>query len=190
MDQIGDRHFSFWRGIISTYCRLYKPLPSSAQAYIHDRPTHSKPIQTDMLRIWMAWNQCQTMAHVMLQRSSPSLWLNTMSITSQACPINPQSNGLAEKYVQIVKNMFYKAKEEGKDLHKCLMVYCNTPLSSNLQSPMQILASRSARSNLPMSNAARKQKGSDCEHLRTQSKNEQVLSHDLHLDQVVMYQDP
>ena len=105
-------------------------------------------------------------------------------------PHYPQSNGLAEKYVQIVKSLFHKAKEEGKDLYQCLMVYCNTPLSSNLQSPMQILGSRSARSNLPMSNAARKQKGLDCEHLRTQCKNEQVPSHDLHLDQAVMYQDP
>ena len=105
-------------------------------------------------------------------------------------PHYPQSNGLAEKYVQIVKSLFHKAKEEGKDLYQCLMVYCNTPLSSNLRSPMQILGSRSARSNLPMSNAARKQKGLDCEHLRTQCKNEQVPSHDLHLDQAVMYQDP
>ena len=30
-------------------------------------------------------------------------------------PDYPQSNGLAEKYVQIVKWLFYKAKEEGKD---------------------------------------------------------------------------
>ena len=42
-----------------------------------------------------------------------------------------QSNGLAEKYIHIVKNLFYKAKEEGKDLFKCLMVYHNTPLSNN-----------------------------------------------------------
>ena len=113
---------------------------------------------------------------------------NVNHITS--LPHYLQSNGLAEKYVQIVKNLFHKAKEEGKDLYRCLMVYCNTPLSSNLQSPMQILASRSARSNLPMSNAARRQKSLDCEHLRTQCKNEQVPSHDLHLDQAVMYQDP
>ena len=51
-------------------------------------------------------------------------------------PHYPQSNGLAEKYVQIVKNLFHKAKEEGQDLHKCLMTYRNTPLSSTLQSPM------------------------------------------------------
>ena len=82
----------------------------------------------------------------------------------------PQSHGLAEKYVQIVKNLFYKAQEEGKDLFKCLMVYCNTPLSSSLRSPMQISSSRSARSGLPMSNAARKQLGLDCEDLRTKYK--------------------
>ena len=37
-------------------------------------------------------------------------------------------NGLAEKYVQIVKSLFYKAKEEGKEFYKCLMIYHNTPL--------------------------------------------------------------
>ena len=54
-------------------------------------------------------------------------------------PHYPQSNGLAEKYVQIVKNLFYKAKEEGTHLYKSLMIYKNTPLSHKLQSPMQIL---------------------------------------------------
>ena len=47
-----------------------------------------------------------------------------------------QSNGLAEKFVQIVKNMFYKEKEGGKDLFMCLMIYHNTPMTSSLQSPM------------------------------------------------------
>ena len=36
--------------------------------------------------------------------------------------------GLAEKYVQTVKNLFYKAQEEGADLYKSLMIYRNTPL--------------------------------------------------------------
>ena len=31
-----------------------------------------------------------------------------------SCPHYLQSNGLAEKFVQIVKNLFHKAKEEGK----------------------------------------------------------------------------
>ena len=54
-------------------------------------------------------------------------------------PHYSQSNGLAEKFVQIVKSLFYKAKEEGKDLFKCVMLYHNTPLTSSLKSPMQIL---------------------------------------------------
>ena len=70
-------------------------------------------------------------------------------------PHYPQSNGLAEKYVQIVKKLFHKAKEKGKDLYQCLMIYHNTPLSNTLQTLMQILTSRSARSSLPMSNTAR-----------------------------------
>ena len=45
-------------------------------------------------------------------------------------PHYPQSNGLAEKFVQTVKSLFYKAKEEGADLYKALMIYHNTPLTS------------------------------------------------------------
>ena len=55
---------------------------------------------------------------------------------------------------------------------------------------MQILTSRSAKSSLPMSNAARKQQGLDCEDLRTKYTNEHLPLYDLHLNQVVMYQDP
>ena len=54
----------------------------------------------------------------------------------------PQSKGLAERFVHIVKNLFYKAIEERKELSKGLMIYCNTSLTSSLQSPMQMLQSR------------------------------------------------
>ena len=74
-------------------------------------------------------------------------------------PHYPQSNGDAEKVVLIVNSLFYKAKEEGKDVFKCLMIYHNAPSSSSLKSLMQILQSRSARSDLPMSNVAKKQLG-------------------------------
>ena len=53
---------------------------------------------------------------------------------------------------------------------------------------MQIWQSSSARSDLPMSNAARKQLGLDSELLRSKHKNEHLPSHDLHLDQDVMFQ--
>ena len=104
-------------------------------------------------------------------------------------PHYPWSNGLAEKYVQIVKCLFYKAKEKGKDLYKCLMIYHYTPLTGSLQSPMQILQGRSARSDLPMSNAARKQLGIWPEVIRNIDKHEVSPTHDLHVEQIVMCQD-
>ena len=104
-------------------------------------------------------------------------------------PHYPQSNGLDEKYVQIVKSIFYKAKEEGKDLLKCLMIYHNSPLSGSLQSLMQILLNRCVRSDIPMSNAARKELGLQTEKLRTVYDNEHLPSHNLHIGQDVMYQD-
>ena len=104
-------------------------------------------------------------------------------------PHYPQSNGLAEKYVQIVKSLFYKAKEEGKDLFRCLLIYCITSLSGSLESLMQILQSRSTISDLPMSNAARQQLDLQPEKMRNVNKNEHLPSHDLHIGQDVMYQD-
>ena len=80
-------------------------------------------------------------------------------------------------------------REEAKDLHKCLMVYHNTPLTGSLQLLMQILQGRSTRSDLPMSNAARKQLGVPSEVLRKSEKHEVLPSHDYHVGQCVMYQD-
>ena len=104
-------------------------------------------------------------------------------------PHYSQSNELAEKYVQIVKSLFYRTKEEGEDVFKCLMIWHNTPVSGSLKSLIQILQSRCARSDLPTSNAARKQLGLQSEKLRTVYKNENLSSHDLHIGQDIMYQD-
>ena len=102
----------------------------------------------------------------------------------------PQSNDLAEKYVQIPKNLFYKAKEEGTNLYKSLMIYRNTPLLQKLQSPMQILQSQTARNQLPMSSAARIQQGLGSEQLRVNNKDEHLPTHDFHIRQSVMYLNP
>ena len=59
-----------------------------------------------------------------------------------------------------------------------------------MQSPMQILQNRAARSQLPMSNSARRQLGLETEKLRIKMKNENLPSRDLHLGQDVMRQDP
>ena len=105
-------------------------------------------------------------------------------------PHYPQSNGLAERFVQTVKNLFYKARKEGADLYKALMIYHNMPLTSSLHSPMQILQNRVARSQLPMSNGARRQLGLEDEKVRTEVKNNNLPSHDLNLGQDIMMQDP
>ena len=89
----------------------------------------------------------------------------------------PQSNGLEEKFVQIMKNLFHKAREEWADLFKALMIYRNTLLASNLQSPMQMFQSRTVRSQLPMSNAGRQQLGLQTEKPRIKRKNEHSPSH-------------
>ena len=85
-------------------------------------------------------------------------------------PHYPQSNSLAEKYVQIVKNLFYKAQEERTDYCKSLMI--------------------AARTLLPMSNVARTQHGLGSEQLRVTSKNEQLPTHNLHISQSVMHLNP
>ena len=54
-------------------------------------------------------------------------------------PHYPQSNGLSRKICPNSKEPLYKAKDEETDIHKCLMIYCNTPLASTSKSPMQML---------------------------------------------------
>ena len=54
---------------------------------------------------------------------------------------------------------------------------------------MQILQGRSARSDLTMSNAARKQLGIQFEIIRNNDKHAVLSMYDLHIGQDVMYQD-
>ena len=55
---------------------------------------------------------------------------------------------------------------------------------------MQILTNRVARSSLPLSNPARRQKGLGCKELRAHCKNEHLPTHDLYIGQSVMYLNP
>lgn len=72
-------------------------------------------------------------------------WGFTHTTTS---PHYPQSNGLAEKYVQISKRILDKAKAENKDPYLSLLEYRKAPVD-NLKSPAQLLMSRRLRSILP-----------------------------------------
>ena len=111
-------------------------------------------------------------------------------------PHYPQSNGLAEKYVGIIKNLFHKAKEEGQSPYTALMVYRNTPLNGTLQSPMQILQGRQARTDLPLSPAAQVQMGINhapqptAEILCVKDKMLSSPTHDIPIGQNVMYMEP
>ena len=117
----------------------------------------------------------KAIAHHMQSIFSKHGWPNTLVTDSRPCytskefqtlmqsmsvnhltssPHYLQSNGLAEKYVRIIKNLFHKAKEKGQSPYTALMVYRNTPLNGTLQSLMQILQGRQACTDLPLSHAA------------------------------------
>ena len=111
-------------------------------------------------------------------------------------PHYPQSNGLAEKFVGIIKNLFHKAKEEGQSPYTALMVYRNTPLNGTLQSLMQILQGRQAHTDLLLSHAAKVKMGINhaprptAEILCIKDKSLSSPTHDIPISQHVMYREP
>lgn len=64
-------------------------------------------------------------------------------------PRYPQSNGQSERTVQTVKNIMKKCRYESTDYRLALLEYLNTPISSSLASPSEILNSRKMRGLLP-----------------------------------------
>lgn len=63
-------------------------------------------------------------------------------------PYHPQANSLAEKSVQIMKQLLKKAKLDGKDPYISLLEYRNTSVN-NVGSPAQLCMSRRLNSVLP-----------------------------------------
>ena len=69
-------------------------------------------------------------------------------------PHQPQSNGLAEKYIQVVKSLLQKAKETGNNQHFPMMLYRNTPFPVSLQLSMDLVYRRQDRSDVTVSHIA------------------------------------
>ena len=101
----------------------------------------------------------------------------------------PQSNGLAEKYVQIVKSLFYKAKEEGKDFTSVLW-FIAIPI---LQVACDHLCRFSKAAMLDLTCQCqmllRNSYGIQPEVIRNSDKHAVLPTHDLHVGQHVMFQD-
>lgn len=64
-------------------------------------------------------------------------------------PLYPKSNGLAERAVQIIKNIFKKATSE-EEVFVALMEYRSTPIKDMNLSPAQLLMNKRIRTKLPI----------------------------------------
>ena len=102
---------------------LYQQISHCLQVVFHDRSTCSKSVQVNLSEY--GWSE--TLISEYGPCYTPEAFTGVMKVynvnhntSSLHCM---QSNGLAKKYVRIVMSLFYKAKEEDKDLFKCLMIY-------------------------------------------------------------------
>ena len=90
------------------------------QAIFNDWAMHSKSVQAEILRIWfcLGWPETLISDHVLCYTAEAfTSVMNTYHVNHiTSSPHSLQSNRWAEKYDQIVKSLFYKAKEGGKDL--------------------------------------------------------------------------
>lgn len=64
-------------------------------------------------------------------------------------PNYPQSNGMIERAIQSVKDLLKKCKFDKTDPFLAMLEFRNTPLSSDLPSPVEILFSRKLRGIIP-----------------------------------------
>ena len=64
-------------------------------------------------------------------------------------PNYPKSNGLAERYVQTIKQFLRKTADSGEDLYESLLAYRQTPVTGLPFSPAEMLFGRNIRGPLP-----------------------------------------
>ena len=64
-------------------------------------------------------------------------------------PRYPQSNGMIERHIGIIKNLLKKVEEDNKDQYIALLEYRNTPITNDIPSPNEMLLKRKVRGILP-----------------------------------------
>ena len=69
-------------------------------------------------------------------------------------PKYPQSNGMAERAVQTIKDRLLKMFKDGQSLWDALAAVRSTPVSGSLPSPAVLLQGRNLRGTLPFSSSA------------------------------------
>ena len=118
-----------------------------------------------------------------------SVMKSTMWIIISALHITHSQMVLQRRMSRLSRACSTKLKKKAKISTNVLWYIHNTPLTGSLQSPMQILQGRNAISDLPMSNATRKQLGVQPEVIRKSDKQAVLPTHDLCVGQHVMYHD-
>ncbi|PFX33792.1 Retrovirus-related Pol polyprotein from transposon 17.6 [Stylophora pistillata] len=83
-------------------------------------------------------------------------------------PLHSQSNGKAESFVKIAKNLVKRAKRGNKDLQMSLLEWRNTP-DSNGPGPVQKLMSRRTRTTIPTNVALLRPEVIDDKHANMQN---------------------
>lgn len=89
----------------------------------------------------------QFISHV--YKSFSNEWNLKFKITS---PKHHEANGLAERYIETVKRMFYKIVQEKRDISLALLQYRNTPINETGATPTELLFGRSTRNLIPFCN--------------------------------------
>jgi hypothetical protein len=74
-------------------------------------------------------------------------WGFTINTSS---PHYPKSNGMAERYVQTIKQFLRKGEDTDDDIYPSLLAYRETPVTGCIYSPAEMLFNRCIRSNLPI----------------------------------------